>query len=98
MSLLLTILTVLAVWALLGVLIMGLLMIMKVLEGVRDYLRKIATGVRAIEQETRPLQTRTEALVASMNEAAEATGRAAGGLEETNHAFEAAAPAFRPGA
>ena len=91
MSLLLTILTALAVWALLGVLIMGLLMIMKVLEGVRNYLRKIATGVRAIEHETRPLGARMGALAASMNEVAAATDNAARRFEESDAAFQSAA-------
>jgi hypothetical protein len=55
MTLLLTILSVLAFWAFLNVLMVGLYLIFKPLEGVRIYLEKITMGVRAIERQTRPL-------------------------------------------
>jgi hypothetical protein len=55
MELLLTILSVLALWAFLNVLMVGLYLILKPLEGVRIYLEKITMGVRAIERQTRPL-------------------------------------------
>jgi hypothetical protein len=55
MELLLTILSVLAFWAFLNVLMVGLYLILKPLEGVRIYLEKITMGVRAIERQTRPL-------------------------------------------
>jgi hypothetical protein len=55
MLLLLTILSVLALWSLLARLIVGLLLIRKTLESVRITLERIAMGVRAIEKETEPL-------------------------------------------
>lgn len=56
LSLLLTILSVLAVWALLTALVAGLLLILKTLESIRGTLQKVTAGVRAIEQETAPLE------------------------------------------
>ena len=53
--LLLTILSVLAAWSLLALLIVGLLLIRKVLESIRITLERIAFGVRAIEKQTEPL-------------------------------------------
>jgi uncharacterized protein YoxC len=60
MSLLLTLLSVLAVWAFLTVLVLGLLLIFKVLDGVRRSLEQITMGVRAIEKETQPLGPRAQ--------------------------------------
>ena len=51
----LTIVSVLALWSLLAILIVGLLLIRKTLESVRVTLERIAMGVRAIEKETEPL-------------------------------------------
>lgn len=51
-SLLLAVLSVLAMWALLGVLAVGLLMVLKTLQSIRGWLEHIAMGVRAIESET----------------------------------------------
>jgi hypothetical protein len=76
MSLLLTILSVLAFWAFLNVLIIGLYLIFKPLEGVRIYLEKITMGVRAIERQTRPLAAYSEEV--------------GGKLEETNTALQQA--------
>jgi uncharacterized protein YoxC len=58
MSVVLAILSVLAVWSLLAVLIVGLLLIRKTLESVRVTLERVAMGVRAIEKETEPLGPR----------------------------------------
>ncbi len=55
MELWLTILTGLAVWALLLVLAISLLLIMRVLRSIRQHLEKITFGVRAIEKETEML-------------------------------------------
>jgi hypothetical protein len=55
MVLLLTILTVLALWILLVALIMALYVIMRRLQSIRGYLEKINFGVRAIEKETEML-------------------------------------------
>jgi hypothetical protein len=55
MTLLLTILSALALWAFLTVLVVALLLVLKALEGIRGHLQRITMGVRAIEQETAPL-------------------------------------------
>ena len=68
MPVLLTALSVLAVWSLLGVLVVGLLLVLKTLESVRGSMEKIAMGVRAIEQETKPLGVRSAALAATLAE------------------------------
>lgn len=57
MPVVLTVLSVLAGWAFLTVLIIALLLIRRVLEGVRRNLEQITMGVRAIEVETAPLGT-----------------------------------------
>ena len=54
-ALVLTILSVLALWAFLGLLVVALLLVFKALEGIRTHLQRITAGVRAIEQETTPL-------------------------------------------
>ena len=69
MTLLLTICSVLAVWALLTVLVVGLLLVLKTLESIRGSMEKIAMGVRAIEQETLPLGAHADALAATLAEA-----------------------------
>ena len=66
MTLLLTICSVLAVWALLTVLVVGLLLVLKTLESIRRSMEKIAMGVRAIEQETLPLSAHADALAATL--------------------------------
>ena len=65
--LLLTILSVLAVWSLLTALIVGLLYVFKALESIRDVLHRIAMGVRAIEQETAPLENLASQLPSAAN-------------------------------
>jgi hypothetical protein len=69
MTLLLTILSVLVFWAFLQLLIFGLYLIFKPLEGVRIYLEKITMGVRAIERQTRPLPEQSRKLIASLTTA-----------------------------
>ena len=76
MRVLLTGLSVLAGWSLLGAIAAGLLLILKPLEGVRASLRKITMGVRAIEDETRPLGPGAGTLVGSLGDAAETLGSA----------------------
>ncbi|NUR54742.1 MAG: hypothetical protein HOQ29_09860 [Acidobacteria bacterium] len=51
-SLLLAMVSVLALWAFLTTLVVGLLLILKPLEAIRALMQRIATGVRAIEQQT----------------------------------------------
>jgi hypothetical protein len=81
------ILSVLTVWGLLTVLVVGLLLILKVLESVRASLRRIAMGVRAIEQETKPLGAHSAALADTLDrattvrDAARSVGRAVAALE-----------------
>lgn len=50
-----TVLSGLALWALLIALVLGLSRVLRALEGTRASLDKIAMGVRAIEKETAPL-------------------------------------------
>ena len=69
MTLLLTSLSVLMLWVFLGLLVIGLLLILKTLESVRTSLEKIATGVRAIEQETLPLGNSAAQATASLTTA-----------------------------
>ena len=66
MPLILTVLSVLAVWAFLAVLVIALLLIFKILESVRGYLREVAMGVRAIEKETKPLGEYADALATTL--------------------------------
>jgi phosphate uptake regulator len=65
MYLLLTIVSVLAAWAFLTLLVVGLLLILKPLEAIRAHLQRIAAGVRAIERETAPLLDLTARLPAA---------------------------------
>lgn len=96
MILLLTILSVLALWALLGTLILGLLLILRPLQSVRGYLEKITMGVRAIETQTLPLGARTDALGAGLGELNAALAAAEGRLASVHRHLGAAAPALRP--
>jgi hypothetical protein len=66
MTLLLTVLSVLVFWAFLQLLLVGLYLIFKPLEGVRIYLEKITMGVRAIERQTRPLAGHSHTLLDSL--------------------------------
>jgi uncharacterized protein YoxC len=96
MPLLLTILSVLALWALLGVLIIGLLLILRPLQSVRGYLEKITMGVRAIEHQTHPLGARADTLKESLEGASAAIEAAARRFADVDRSLEAAAPALRP--
>lgn len=73
---LLTVLSVLAAWALLGVLFVGLLLVFKCLQSIRHWFEKITVGVRAVEQQTRDLPGRGERLNMSLGEALEELDRA----------------------
>ena len=74
MPLLLTLLSVLALWSLLALLIVGLLLIRKTLESVRISLERIAMGVRAIEKETEPLGPKALLFVEHLNGAIKLAG------------------------
>jgi uncharacterized protein YoxC len=69
MELLLAILSVITGLAFLFLLVVGLLLIYKPLEGIRGTLESIAMGVRAIEKQTEPLHSHTEGMVKSMDQA-----------------------------
>lgn len=81
MVLLLTVLSVLAVWALLGLLVVGLLLIFKALDSVRRNLEQIAMGVRAIETETAPLGSNAMRLRDNIGDVTHAVDDLAGSLE-----------------
>ncbi|MDQ3812240.1 MAG: hypothetical protein M3336_18315 [Chloroflexota bacterium] len=91
MRILLTALSVLAGWSLLGALAAGLLLILKPLEGVRSSLRKITMGVRAIEDETRPLGSGAGTLIGSLGSAAETLGSATERLADISRDLDAVA-------
>ena len=84
---LLTVLTVLAAWALLGVLFVGLLLVFKSLQSIRHWFEKITVGVRAVEHQTRDLPARGSRLTGSLAEA----------LEELDHASNRLSDVRRPG-
>ena len=94
-TLLLTILSVLGLWTLLGVLILGLYFILKPLQGIRGYLEKVAMGVRAIEQQTVALREQPAQVREALGRAEAALASLAEPLEETGRALEAALPALR---
>jgi hypothetical protein len=73
-GLLLTCLSVVASWSLLGTIAAGLLLILKPLERIRGTMRKITMGVRAIEQQTRPLGPGAATLIGSLAATAETLG------------------------
>jgi hypothetical protein len=72
--LLLTTLSVLAGWSLLGSIAAGLLLVLKPLESIRGTMRKITMGVRAIEAETRPLGPGATTLIGSLGTTADTLG------------------------
>lgn len=96
MILLLTILSVLALWALLGVLIFGLLLILRPLQTARGYLEKITMGVRAIEQQTLPLGARTDTLATGLGALNNTVQRAEAHLAGVGRKLNRAAPLLRP--
>ncbi len=69
---LLTVLSVVAAWALIGVLLVALLLVAKELQSIRHWFEKITVGVRAVEHQTGALGKRGEVLTASLREALEA--------------------------
>lgn len=89
------ILSILAGWGLLGVLIAGLGLIFQTLQCIRRSLEQIAMGVRAIEQQTSLLGTRAEALTLTLSRAAETVDAAAGHLVDVERDLDIAAPALR---
>lgn len=84
MTLLPIVLSVLAAWALLGVLAVGLLLIVKSLQSVRGWFQQITVGVRAVEQQTQNLDARAGALSDCLRGAIGALHSAARAMEAVN--------------
>jgi hypothetical protein len=80
MSLLLTILTIVAAALLLSVLAVGLLMILKPLASARGWIEQVTMGVRAIEHHLDDLPRQADAAARSMEAAGATLGRAAAAL------------------
>ncbi len=96
MILLLTILSVLAGWAFLGLLVLGLLLILRALQSVRGNLEKITMGVRAIEWQLVPLGSHVSVVAGSLGETADAMVAVDAGLAATTRSLKAAAPLLHP--
>lgn len=69
MTTLLTVLSVLGAWALLGVLLVGLFLTLKSLQSIRHWLEKTTVGLRSVEHQTEGLDVKGAALAASLREA-----------------------------
>src|ERR671939_136432 len=95
--LLLTTLSVLAGWSLLGSIAAGLLLVLKPLESIRGTLRKITMGLRAIEEETRPLGPGAATLIGSLGTAAETLASIAGRLDDISGDLEGVAASLPGG-
>ncbi len=87
---LLTLLSVVAAWALIGVLLVALLLVVKELQSIRHWFEKITVGVRAVEHQTATLAARGEVLSASLREALEALRDIAGPASERSPSEESA--------
>ncbi len=72
MTTLLTILSVLAAWSVLGVLLVGLLLVVKSLQSIRHWFEKTTVGVRAVEHQTSELAARGAVLTQSLREVIDA--------------------------
>ncbi|MBW3645014.1 MAG: hypothetical protein KY441_05860 [Actinobacteria bacterium] len=78
MTTMLTTMSVLVAWTLLGVVFVGLFLMVKSLQSIRHWLEKTTVGVRAVEHQTRDLAARGAVLTASLHEAIEALHAASG--------------------
>ncbi len=72
MSTMLTTLSVLVTWALLGVVLVGLFLMVKCLQSIRHWFEKTTVALRAVERQTKDLQVRAAVLTTSLGEAIEA--------------------------
>ncbi|MDP8954091.1 MAG: hypothetical protein M3N37_04080 [Actinomycetota bacterium] len=72
MTTMLTALSVLVGWALLGVVLVGLFLMAKSLQSIRHWFEKTTVGLRAVEHQTRDLAARGAVLTASLRETIEA--------------------------
>lgn len=68
MTTLLAILSLLVAWALLGVILVGLLLTVKSLQSTRHWFEKTTVGLRAVEHQTTTLADKGEALTSSLRE------------------------------
>jgi uncharacterized protein YoxC len=93
--LVLTVLSVLALWAFLTVLVIALLLIRKVLEAVRRSLEQITMGVRAIEVQTAPLGTATLGASASLGDTIAEFTPILAALADVERDLQTALPALR---
>jgi hypothetical protein len=96
MPLLLTILSVLAFWAFLQLLIFGLYFIYKSLQATRVYLEKITFGVRAIERQSRPLREQGPRLISAVEQADTRLHRLKQQLSRVDANLAKAAPRLKP--
>ncbi len=78
------ILTVLAVWSLLGVIAIGLLLVIKSLQSIRRWLEQIVMGLRAVEHHTASLGPHVSGLNSSLEDAVEAVGAAERAVSDVN--------------
>ena len=95
LSLLLMILSALALWAFLTLLVVALLLVLKTLEGVRTHLQRITMGVRAIEQQTAPLGALAGRLPPAMRELHASLDALAGRLNDASRHLTTVGPALR---
>ncbi len=72
MNTLLVVLSVLGAWTLLGVLLVGLLLVVKSLQSTRHWFEKTTVGLRALEHQTRSLTESSAVLTVSLRETIEA--------------------------
>lgn len=95
MEVLLTILSVLAVWALLGVIAIGLLLTLKSLQSIRGWFEKIVVGIRASEHQMAPLGAHVDALRVATGEATAALAATRARLADVERDLTAGASARR---
>lgn len=82
MTTMLMTLSVLLAWALLGVLLVGLLLMVKSLQSIRHWFEKTTVGLRAVEHQTKDLNVRAAVLTASLRETIEALHAASARRQE----------------
>ncbi|MBW3555760.1 MAG: hypothetical protein KY454_02360 [Actinobacteria bacterium] len=72
MTALLTVLSVLAAWGLIGVLGVGFFLVAKSLQSIRHWFEKTTVALRTVEHQTKDLNVRGAVLTVSLREAMEA--------------------------
>jgi hypothetical protein len=94
-EILLTILTVFAGLALLGVIAIGFLLTLKSLQSIRGWFEKIVVGLRASEHQMAPLGVHVDALLVSTRQAIVALDATRARLAETERRLTAGASGRR---